>query len=522
VYGDRPLSPLYARDELTVTSHAQVWFKVQVGKQALFCETSRYHGNGVVRVAPRNGVLIDFRKGKSLCSTSATGGRKTMNAGPLTTITSTDPIVEILADTKNTIIRLRRGVAVVKGRHRGRAIVLGLSGRGKPQLAQQVVVPRGKDPLRPTTIKLTAADKTDFAHLASALPQIKDTTAPLTNLLGFPASKTTIAAARFTFEANEPGVVFSCALDSIDFRACSSPVTYPALSPGDHTFRVRATDPAGNTGPAASHPWTIVKNGSRMIAFASNRTGNLDIYLINPDGSGLTRLTNSPALDADPAWSPDRTKLAFHSERDDNSEIYVMNADGSDVTRLTDNPAIDRNPAWSPDGKRIVFESYRDDGNREIYAMNADGSGQTRLTFNEALDFDPDWSPDGNLIAFASERDGNREIYVMHADGTGVTRLTDTAAAEYNPEWSPDGHLAFHSDRDGNSEIYAMNADGSGQTRLTVNKAQDFNPTWSPDGKQIAFQSDRDANTEIYIMNADGSNQTRVTDSQAEDLVPDW
>jgi TolB protein len=85
---------------------------------------------------------------------------------------------------------------------------------------------------------------------------------------------------------------------------------------------------------------------STQIVFASSRDGNGEIYMINADGSGLTRLTNNPATDLYPAWSTDRKQIAFMSDRDGNSEIYIMNADGTGVTRLTDNPARDRFPDW--------------------------------------------------------------------------------------------------------------------------------------------------------------------------------
>src|SRR6266511_6255715 len=95
-------------------------------------------------------------------------------------------------------------------------------------------------------------------------------------------------------------------------------------------------------------------------------------------------------------------------------EIYVMNPDGSGQTRLTNNTETDTKPSWSPDGEKIAFESGRDrteEGsvNHEIYVMNPDGSGQTRLTDNTASDGDPSWSPDGEKIAFESGRDRTEE-----------------------------------------------------------------------------------------------------------------
>jgi Tol biopolymer transport system component len=215
-------------------------------------------------------------------------------------------------------------------------------------------------------------------------------------------------------------------------------------------------------------------------------------------------------------------KIVFSSARDGNNEIYVMDADGSGQTRLTSNPAADGYPAWSPDGSKIAFTSDRD-GNLEIYVMNADGTGQTRITNNAAADVYPAWSPDGSKIAFTSNRDGNLEVYVMNANGSGQTNLTGSAGEDSLPSWSPDGsEIAFTTARDGNDEIYVMNDSGGGQTNLTNDPANDRHPTWSPDGSQIAFNSSRDGNLEIYVMDDNGSDQTRLTHNSAVDYAPDW
>ena len=84
------------------------------------------------------------------------------------------------------------------------------------------------------------------------------------------------------------------------------------------------------------------------IAFASDRDGNFEIYVMNADGSNQTNLTNDPAGDLAPIWSPDGSRIAFASSRDGNPEVYVMNADGSGLANLTGNPDYDGSHAWSP------------------------------------------------------------------------------------------------------------------------------------------------------------------------------
>ena len=271
--------------------------------------------------------------------------------------------------------------------------------------------------------------------------------------------------------------------------------------------------------PATLVPLNVGYSGGGSIAFVSERDGNLEIYVMNANGSGITRLTDDPADDFDPQWSPDGDRMAFVSERDGNREVYLMNADGSGITRLTDDPADDFDPQWSPDGRRITFSSERDE-NREVYLMNADGSGVTRLTDDPADDFKPQWSPDGRRITFSSERDGNLEIYVMDADGSGVTRLTDDPADDLDPQWSPDGRsIAFVSERDGSRVLFVMSADGSSVTRLSNESAEAGSPRWSPVRRVIAFSSKRGTNR-IIVANADSSRVSLLTEDHGS--YPQW
>ena len=339
-----------------------------------------------------------------------------------------------------------------------------------------------------------------------------------------PRNPSSLRAATFTFTA-EPGVTFSCALDVNDFRLCTSPQSFDRLRPGPHTFRVRATDPVGNTS-TTSHSWTV--DGSR-IAFVSQRSGDHQIWVIDPEADSVAKQLTEAATNHAPDWSPDRTKLAFHSNRDGNWEIYVMNADGTGQRRVTNNQSTDRNPTWSPDGARIAFQRGPGVGPYDIYSMNADGIGEaTRLTTDAEDDIDPAWSPNG--IAFARRGDANTyEIYVMNPDGS-ERRLTDNTAQDFGPSWSPNGgRLAFHSDRvegddarRGPSHIYLMNADGTGQSPLTTTGADDFNPAWAPDGQVLVFHRHYPVGgDEIWIINADGSSAIRLTSGE-DDTVPDW
>jgi Tol biopolymer transport system component len=206
-----------------------------------------------------------------------------------------------------------------------------------------------------------------------------------------------------------------------------------------------------------------------------------------------------------------------------------MSLAGQADTRLTDDPAHDFLPAWSPDGARIAFSSGRA-GLTRVFVMGADGSNPHPVgpTFSTA----PDWSPDGSSIAFVASGSPGVRIAVMRSDGTDVRYLTDGAATDSYPNWSPDGRrLAFQSDRDGSHEIWTINADGSDARRLTSGsqfRCTDacslprFRPAWSPDGRQIAFAHDREGRAQIFVMNADGGGQRRVTSHPLDAQDVSW
>ncbi|MFC1508289.1 SBBP repeat-containing protein [Candidatus Omnitrophota bacterium] len=263
--------------------------------------------------------------------------------------------------------------------------------------------------------------------------------------------------------------------------------------------------------------FTIAKGAQAPIAFTSTRNGNAETYVINPDGTNLTRLTYNSYDTYAPEWSPDGNKITFFG----NNEIYVMDADGSNQIKLTNNSNIENYSTWSSDGYQIAFSSTRD-GNYEIYIMNADGTNYTNITNNSATDYYPTWSPDGSQIAFSSTRDGNYEIYIMNADGSNQIRLTNNLNNDDAPTWSPDGsQIAFTSNRESASDIYVMNPDGSNPTRLTTTSVASV-PSYSSDGTKIAFQAYVNGLYHVYFMNADGSNQTLLTDNSTYDIQPCW
>ena len=267
-------------------------------------------------------------------------------------------------------------------------------------------------------------------------------------------------------------------------------------------------------------------SNSGKLAFEGDRFGEWGLAAMRPDGSGIVNLDALPGA-ADVSWSPNGKKVAFEADpnNDGNLEVFVMNADGSNLVQLTDSPDRDYWPDWFPNGKQIAFTSSRS-GVPHIYVMNADGSDQHALTSGDEMAcLEPDVSPNGKQVVFSCETPTEPPtIWVANADGSNAQQLTVPGpGVDINPQWSPNGKtIVFSSNRTGTFEIYLMSADGNHQVQLTSSPGGDFNPTFSPDGQSIAWWKERFGQGDVWTMNRDGSDQVNITNSPEFEGFPDW
>jgi len=197
-------------------------------------------------------------------------------------------------------------------------------------------------------------------------------------------------------------------------------------------------------------------------------------FLSAADGSGEI-VISSGAVNYSPRWSFAGTQLTITREAGGGAnarEIFIMNRDGTGLTRLTNNASIDQYAQLSPDGTRIVFSSTRD-GNDEIYVMNSNGLNQQRLTSAPGVDAQPSWSPDGTRIAFTSDRSGSPEIWTMAPEGTGLFQVTTGSASNLQiARWSWDGlRLSYVRNVSGMVGAWTISPDGTDAQLLRATPA---------------------------------------------------
>lgn len=269
----------------------------------------------------------------------------------------------------------------------------------------------------------------------------------------------------------------------------------------------------------------------RRIAFASDRDGDFDIYIMNANGKHAKNMTdNSPLQDGSPHWSPVNQKIVFTSERDHQApeDVNVLEAQTGNQRTLITSSSFAFNPKWSPNGSQIAYFSQElpdaSPPTTVLWRVKPDGTELEALVTGGESNSHPKFSPDGSSIAFVSERNFNTDIFAFNLKTNELSRLTTHLGFDLYPDWSPDGErLAFVSSRDGNLDVFTMSVNGERVTNLTKSGMIEAFPTWSPDGRKIAFsRAMGDNSVRIYAIDSGGGNEVQLVDLPVVNVSPTW
>ncbi len=266
------------------------------------------------------------------------------------------------------------------------------------------------------------------------------------------------------------------------------------------------------------HIWAKAPETPKIV-FASGRDDKRDIYLMNPDATQQVKITNHPARDTSPVWSPTGEQILFASDRDQGQlhwDIYLMDADGTNVQAVFAKSTDRSQPTWSPDGKQIAYRR-REPSGTFIYIGTIDGKQEERVAIGSC----PTWSPDGTEIAFVSGGREQKHISILSL-GTRKQKVIFPPKAppswiEGRVVWSPKGDkLAFSwlhqvplKDFLNTQTIYIVNRDGTDLVQL-VNKAgpKATSPIWSPQGDALLYIHEQ---RQIFKIGVDGKQREQLT-----------
>lgn len=283
----------------------------------------------------------------------------------------------------------------------------------------------------------------------------------------------------------------------------------------------------------------------RRVAFARGYQNHLEIWVVERDGSGKTRLTRNRKLDEWPSWAPNSKRLVVERHDSEESsydtELFIVKADGSGGRKLIDNDVDDVCPSWQPGGRRIAFyrrESY------DLYTIRANGKGERQVTSGPDWDAGPTWSPDGQKILFRRRIQpvedpavpgpaAQHDLFVIDKDGSNLTRITETEALEPIYGWSPDGEwIVFVVSSGGPSDsLWVVRSDGTEERELVHDLGRSYqgvSPTWSRDSSQILYvrssAGPRNApRVDLWMIGVDGSNDHVLGPTRdAHEYSPDW
>ncbi|MEP6518060.1 TolB family protein [Microcoleus vaginatus] len=294
--------------------------------------------------------------------------------------------------------------------------------------------------------------------------------------------------------SNSQKLVFARSCDGFTSDAPGSQSLYTSTTSGiKGTKLVRNWEVGGQPPKTEISSEFYISPDGQQVAFVKDK----NIYKMNADGSGMTKLTKSPveyiSEGIQLVWSPERTKIAFLFGAYPKQQIYTINADGTNLKNLTNDPqheVYNGKLLWSPDSSRIAYY-YNKPGDssgeqQDIYLLDINRGTAKNLTQKPRNYDEISWSPDGKFIAFVAGEFNNQKLYTINADGKQLnqlaTRLKPSEISEL--AWSPDSQqIAFiYNETAGDKRnLYVINQDGSALTKLTNDKdLYPGNPVWQP------------------------------------------
>lgn len=265
-------------------------------------------------------------------------------------------------------------------------------------------------------------------------------------------------------------------------------------------------------------------DGKQIVFASTQHRETADLFIKNVGSRVVTQLTNDAANDVMPKLSPDGSRIAFASNRSGNWDIYVMPTSGGKAVQLTSDNADDLHPTWSPDGSQLAFCRLGEvSGQWELWVTEVGNSGIARFI---GYGLFPEWCPvpgtgsnGADRIAFQKSRErGDRAFGIWTVDyksgqAGNTTEVASTpAAACINPAWSPDGKwIAFATvpnpsqwarstqSRPASADLWLVDINGNSRVSLTAGSAVNLMPTWGPENR-LFFVSDRGGVDNIWSM----------------------
>jgi tricorn protease len=278
---------------------------------------------------------------------------------------------------------------------------------------------------------------------------------------------------------------------------------------------------------------------ARLVRYPHYHNGRIvfsylgDIWTADENGQNIQRLTVNRARDVYGRFSPDGKWIAFSSDRSGNLDVFLIPAGGGNAKQLTNHSANDTVLGWSADSRSIIFSSNRgEDFTPQLYLVSTEGGMPVKAGTDMGVE--ASYSPDGKRLAYNQKAQSywrkfyrgsyQSDIMVMDVAAKKFTQLTDFDGLDSWPMWARDGFIYFVSDRDGNglTNIWRVSESGGKADRVTTFKSGDVRwPAISSDGRVIVFEHDfgiwkLDVNTKRasqISLNIDAETQENLTET---------